>query len=114
MTLRDVSCDPTRELCGDVVASGVATFPALCGAMVAAKVPDGPAIARMRPHQFRVLPEPGPLQVETVHAAGSVPRVRILVVVRGGRGTVPDGALLPTQAVTSRLALPEARLYPAH
>lgn len=87
---------------GPISRRGVATFQKLCGTPVATEVRDGPAIALLRPHELRVLPESGPVRIRTVHVSRRMARARVSMGDRVVEALLPEGAPLPTPAYGAR------------
>jgi sulfate transport system ATP-binding protein len=96
-----------------VVADGLARFDGLRGACLPTTCVPGPAIALLRPHEIRLLPEPGPARVESVHATGPMARVRVALAGRITEVLLPEGVALPEVGQSYGVDLSRARIYDA-
>jgi sulfate transport system ATP-binding protein len=96
-----------------VVAAGTAHFDGLCGTSLPTDCPPGPAIALLRPHEIGLLPGPGPVRVESVHATGPMARVRVAFAGRITEVLLPEAATLPAVGQSCGVDLSRARIYRA-
>jgi sulfate transport system ATP-binding protein len=95
------------------VADGLARFVGIQGTCLPTNCDPGPAIALLRPHEIRLLPEPGPVRVESVHATGPMARVRVALAGRVTEVLLPEGAPLPVVGQSYGVDLSRARIYKA-
>ncbi|MDR3529233.1 MAG: sulfate ABC transporter ATP-binding protein [Rhodopila sp.] len=96
-----------------VVADGVARFHNIPDVCLPTGCAAGPAIALLRPHEIGLLPGPGPAHVESVHAAGPMPRIRLALAGRIVEVLLPEGAALPMVGQSRGVDLSRARIYSA-
>jgi sulfate/thiosulfate transport system ATP-binding protein len=96
-----------------VVADGAAQFPCIPGVLVPTAGASGAAIALLRPHEIGLLPGPGPARVESIHATGAMPRVRLALGDRVIEVLLPEEAALPAVGQSCGVDLSRARIYTA-
>jgi sulfate transport system ATP-binding protein len=94
------------------VTGGMADFAPLPIAGVPCKLPDGPALAALRPHEIGVAAGPGPARLRSVVADGLLERMEIELGERLIEATAPRGqaTLRPGDGVS--LDLSAARFFP--
>ncbi|MDR3536501.1 MAG: sulfate/molybdate ABC transporter ATP-binding protein [Acetobacteraceae bacterium] len=95
------------------VEAGMARFHGMPDICVPTGSRAGPAIALLRPHEIGLLPGPGPMRVESVHASGPMRRVRLVLEARIIEVLLPEDLALPTVGESCGIDLTRARIYPA-
>jgi sulfate transport system ATP-binding protein len=93
------------------VCRGEARFDPLPLPPMPAPLPEGAAVAMLRPHEIRLTPG-AVAEVRAVYAAGPATRVALCVAGRGLEATVPAGDPVPEAGGRCGLDLRAARFYP--
>lgn len=103
--------DSVRLAC--TVQNGKARIESVPSALIATPCPPGPGFALIRPHEIRLLPEPGPARVASVHATGPLIRVHVRLAEQDDVEILhsPE-AWRPSVGETCGLDLSRARIYP--
>jgi sulfate transport system ATP-binding protein len=95
------------------VTQGLARFDGLPLTALPVALPDGPAIALIRPHEIRLLAVPGSAQVLSVHANGPLQRIRVALADTVLEVTQPADAWLPVVGQSVSLDVSGAKVYAA-
>jgi sulfate transport system ATP-binding protein len=96
-----------------VVSHGQARLTGLAEATLRADCPCGPATAVIRPHEIALLPDPGPARIISVHAAGAMKRIRLILAGRAVEVLQPLDSWTPSIGQECGIDLSRARVYPA-
>ena len=94
------------------VQDGFARFDRLPVPAIAADVPNGPAIALVRPYEIELSPGEGPARIRSVHTAGPLQRITISLASQEFEVTHAGIDWMPHVGETCTVSLSRAKLYP--